>query len=85
MAVVVLKKAGLSTETLRRQIQDLAGASTGQAIAGSIPYSPEVRKLMMLAAKEASAFEHTYIGTEHLLLALLSQNEGIMARLLQDW
>lgn len=52
-------------------------------VSGTIPYTPRVRRVLSLAAKEAAALNHTYVGTEHLLLGLLREGDAVAARVLQ--
>ena len=51
---------------------------------GNIPYTPRVKKVLALAAKEAKALNHSYVGTEHILLGLLREGEGIAAQVLKS-
>ncbi len=51
---------------------------------GNVPYTPRVKKVLALAAKEAKALNHTYVGTEHILLGLLREGEGVAARVLKN-
>ena len=51
---------------------------------GNIPYTPRVKKVLALAGKEAQALHHSYVGTEHLLLGLLREGEGVAARVLKS-
>jgi ATP-dependent Clp protease ATP-binding subunit ClpC len=51
---------------------------------GNIPYTPRVKKVLSLAAKEAKALNHTYVGTEHILLGLLREGDGVAARVLKN-
>src|SRR4030095_1699252 len=51
---------------------------------GNIPYTPRVKKVLALAAKEARALNHTYVGTEHILLGLLREGDGVAARVLKN-
>jgi ATP-dependent Clp protease ATP-binding subunit ClpA len=51
---------------------------------GNIPYTPRVKKVLALAAKEAKKLNHTYVGTEHILLGLLREEDGVAARVLKD-
>src|SRR5258708_26855721 len=50
---------------------------------GNIPYTPRVKKVLALAGKEAKALNHSYVGTEHILLGLLREGEGVAARVLK--
>jgi hypothetical protein len=71
-AVNVLGKMGLDLENVRSEIEKQVGTGPDQKMIGNIPYTPRVKKCLALAAKEAKALSHTYVGTEHILLGLLS-------------
>ncbi len=84
VAVSVLQKMGLDLETVRNEVEKQVG--TGQESKtpiGSIPYTPRVKKVLALAGKEAKALNHSYVGTEHILLGLLREGEGVAARVLK--
>src|ERR1044071_3357649 len=51
---------------------------------GNIPYTPRVKKCLALAVKEAKALNHTYVGTEHILLGILREGDGVAARVLKN-
>src|SRR2546422_104378 len=71
-ALNVLGKMGLDLETVRREVEKQVGTGPDQkAKPGIPPYTPRVKKVLVLAAKEAKALNHTYVGTEHILLGLL--------------
>ena len=70
-AVTVLRKLGLDLETVRVEVEKQVGTGPDQKIIGNIPYTPRVRKVLALAAKEAGSLNHTYVGTEHILLGIL--------------
>src|SRR5213075_2208839 len=53
-------------------------------VVGNIPYTPRVKKVLALAAKEAKALNDTYVGTEHILLGLLREGDGVAARVLKS-
>ena len=82
MAVNVLEKMGLDLETVRSEVEKQVGAGPDTKSVGNIPYTPRVKKVLALAAKEAKALQHSYVGTEHLLLGLLREGEGIAANFL---
>src|SRR5258706_13350633 len=67
-AVTVLGKMGLDLETVRKEVEKQVGTGPDQKILGNIPYTPRVKKVLSLAAKEAISLHHTYVGTEHILL-----------------
>ncbi len=82
VAVNVLQKLGLDLESIRREVEKQVGTGPDQKMLGNIPYTPRVKKVMALAAKEARALNHTYVGTEHILLGLLRDSDGVAARVL---
>lgn len=83
-AVNVLKKMGLNLETVRAEVEKQIGAGPQQRLIGNIPYTPRVKKVLGLAAKEAKMLGHTYVGTEHILLGLLHEGDGVAARVLKN-
>lgn len=85
VAVNVLQKMGLDLETVRRAVETQVGSGVEAHInTANIPFTPRVKKVLNLAAKEAKALNHSYIGTEHILLGLLREGEGVAARVLQS-
>src|SRR4030081_1586015 len=84
VAVNVLQKMGLDLETVRREVEKHDGPHPETKMIGNIPYTPRVKKVLALAGKEAQALHHTYVGTEHLLLGLLREGEGVAARVLRS-
>lgn len=85
VAVNVLQKMGLDLETVRRAVETQVGSGVEAHInSANIPFTPRVKKVLNLAAKEAKALNHSYIGTEHILLGLLREGEGVAARVLQS-
>jgi predicted dehydrogenase len=82
VAVNVLRKQGIDLETARRETEKQVGRGPEQMVIGNIPYTPRVKKVLALAAKEAKALNHTYIGTEHILLGLLREGDGAASRIL---
>ena len=83
VAVNVLERMGLDLESVRMEVEKEVGTGTGQKVSGSIPYTPRVKKVLALANKEAKALNHSYVGTEHILLGLLREGEGVAARVLR--
>jgi len=83
VATNVLLKEGLALEKLREAVEEALGPPQNQQVLGNMPYTPRLKKVLTLAAKEAKALTHTYVGTEHLLLALLREEEGVVAKILQ--
>src|SRR5580692_617578 len=82
VAVSVLQKMGLDLETVRAAVEKQVGTGQETKAQGSIPYTPRVKKVLALAGKEAKALNHSYVGTEHILLGLLREGEGVAARVL---
>lgn len=84
VAVNVLETMGLSLDMVREEIKKQVEVEEGTPKpTGNIPYTPRVKKVIALAGKEAKALQHTYVGTEHLLLGLLREGEGIASRVFQ--
>jgi ATP-dependent Clp protease ATP-binding subunit ClpC len=83
VAVNVLERMGLELETVRMEVEKEVGSGPPQKSSGNIPYTPRVKKVLALANKEAKALNHSYVGTEHLLLGLLREGEGVAARVLK--
>ena len=84
VAVNVLQKMGLDLETVRMEVEKQVGSGPETKMAGNIPYTPRVKKVLALAGKEAKSLQHSYVGTEHILLGLLREGEGVAARVLKN-
>ena len=84
VAVNVLQKMGLDPETVRQEVEKQVGFGPENKMSGNIPYTPRVKKVLALAGKEAKALQHSYVGTEHILLGLLREGEGVAARVLKN-
>jgi ATP-dependent Clp protease ATP-binding subunit ClpC len=84
VAVNVLQKMGLDLETVRMEVEKQVGSGPETKIVGNVPYTPRVKKVLALAGKEAKALSHSYVGTEHILLGLLKEGEGVAARVLKN-
>jgi ATP-dependent Clp protease ATP-binding subunit ClpC len=84
VAVNVLQKMGLDLETVRREVEKQVGTGPDTKMSGNIPYTPRVKKVLALASKEAKALNHSYVGTEHILLGLLREGDGVAARVLKS-
>jgi ATP-dependent Clp protease ATP-binding subunit ClpA len=83
-AVNVLGRLGLDLETVRTEVERQVGPGPDEKQTGMIPYTPRVKKVLVLAAKEARALRHTYVGTEHILLGILREGDGVAGRLLSS-
>src|SRR5213083_2894581 len=84
VAVNVLQKMGLDLETVRMEVEKQLGSGPETKMVGNVPYTPRVKKVLALAGKEAKALNHSYVGTEHILLGLLREGEGVAARVLKS-
>src|SRR5215813_10704529 len=84
VAVNVLQKMGLDLETVRMEVEKQVGSGPETKMVGNVPYTPRVKKVLALAGKEAKALNHSYVGTEHILLGLLREGEGVAARVLKS-
>jgi ATP-dependent Clp protease ATP-binding subunit ClpC len=84
IALMILKKMGLSTEQIRLEIErNLPGGGTTMTF-GEIPFSPRVKKVIEYGVEEARLLGHNHIGSEHLLLGLLREEEGIGGKILRS-
>ncbi|MDA7629459.1 ATP-dependent Clp protease ATP-binding subunit [Akkermansiaceae bacterium] len=83
VAVSVLERMGLELETVRHEVEKEVGTGPDQKTSSNIPYTPRVKKVLALANKEAQQLSHSYVGTEHILLGLLREGEGMAARVLE--
>jgi hypothetical protein len=84
VAVNVLQRLGLDLETVRLEVERQVGMGPVEQPNWPIPYTPRVKKVLALAAKEARALNHTYVGTEHILLGVLDEGDGVAARVLKN-
>jgi len=84
-AVTVLGQMGLDLEKVRLEVEKQVGTGPDQRVIGTIPYTPRVKKVLALAAKEARSLNHTYVGTEHILLGLLREGDGVAGRVLKHF
>jgi len=82
VAVSVLQRMGLDLESVRMEVEKEVGTGPDQKTSTNIPYTPRVKKVLALANKEAKQLNHSYVGTEHILLGLLREGEGMAARVL---
>ncbi len=81
VAARALESLGLRLETVRQQVEEIIGQGQ-QAPSGHIPFTPRAKKVLELSLREALQLGHDYIGTEHILLGLLSEGEGVAAQVL---
>lgn len=84
VAVNVLRKLGLDFETIRLEVEKAVGSGPETKVIGDLPLTSRAKKVIELAVEEARNLNHSYVGTEHLLLGLLSEGEGVAARILKN-
>ena len=76
-----LRSLGISLEAVRRQVEEIIGQG-GSAPSGHIPFTPRAKKVLELSLREALQLGHNYIGTEHILLGLVREGEGVGCQVL---
>jgi ATP-dependent Clp protease ATP-binding subunit ClpC len=81
VAAKALESLGISLEAVRQQVEEIIGRGK-QAPSGHIPFTPRAKKVLELSLREALQLGHNYIGTEHILLGLLREGEGVAAQVL---
>ena len=83
IAARVLGELGVTLEEIRSQVAQIVGRGD-EVSSGQIPFTPRAKKVLELSLREALALGHNWIGTEHILLGLARENEGVAARILLD-
>ena len=81
VAAKALEQLGISLDAVRAQVQDMIGTGSQQT-SGHIPFTPRAKKVLELSLREALQLGHNYIGTEHVLLGLIREGEGVAAQVL---
>ena len=84
VAVNVLANIGVSLENVRLEVEKTVGQGPETKTVGNVPFTPRSKKVIQLAIAEAQSLSHTYVGTEHLLLGLLREGEGVAAQVLRN-
>jgi len=84
VAAAVLQNLGLSLENIRQEVEKSIQPGPPTLVSGDIPFTPRAKKVIELALEEARNLNHNYIGTEHLLLGLLREDEGVAAQILKN-
>ena len=82
VAAKALESLDISLEAVRAQVEEIIGQGQ-QAPSGHIPFTPRAKKVLELSLREALQLGHSYIGTEHILLGLIREGEGVAAQVLQ--
>jgi ATP-dependent Clp protease ATP-binding subunit ClpC len=83
IAYQVLNGIGMTLEGARQEVTDITGTGK-KAPSGHIPFTPRAKKILELALREALALHHNYIGTEHILLGLIREGDGVAAQILRS-
>ena len=81
VAAKALESLGISLDAVRQQVEEIIGQGQ-QAPSGHIPFTPRAKKVLELSLREALQLGHNYIGTEHILLGLIREGEGVAAQVL---
>ncbi len=84
VAANVLRRMNIDFERIQKAVEDSVNAPMGPVSIGEIPFTPRAKKVLELSIDEARLHNHNYVGTEHLLLALIREGEGVAARVLSD-
>ncbi|MFH1782784.1 MAG: ATP-dependent Clp protease ATP-binding subunit [Candidatus Omnitrophota bacterium] len=82
VAAVVLQKIGLSLQQIRLEVEKIVKPGPSTIISGDIPFTPKAKKAIELSGEEARSLGHNYIGTEHILLGLIREGEGVASQVL---
>ena len=85
VAVTILENLGVELSAVRKQVEEQIGRGTEPQAEGNIPYTPRVRKVLAMANREAQELNHTYVGTEHLLLGLIRDGDGVAGQILRHF
>jgi ATP-dependent Clp protease ATP-binding subunit ClpC len=81
VAAKALESLGISLDAVRQQVEEIIGQGQ-QAPSGHIPFTPRAKKVLELAQRETRALGHAYVGTEHILLGLIREGDGVAAQVL---
>ena len=84
VAANVLKNMSIDLEKIRHEVEKIVKTGPSMVTMGQLPFTPRAKKVLELSLEEASQLSHNYIGTEHLLLGLIRENEGIAAQVLMN-
>src|SRR6476619_2182202 len=84
VAAQVLANLGVDLRRVRTEIEKIVGTGDNVMLLGEIPFTPRAKKVLELAVEEAQNMGHSHVGTEHLLLGLIREEEGVAARVLEN-
>ena len=82
VAAKTLEALGVGLEAVRSQVNDMVGSGEHRSKEGHIPFTPRAKKVLELSLREAIDLSHNYIGTEHVLLGLIREHDGVAAKVL---
>jgi ATP-dependent Clp protease ATP-binding subunit ClpC len=82
LAAKALESLGISLAVVQQQVEEIIGRGQQEPPSGHIPFTPRAKKVLELSLREALQLGHTYIGTEHILLGLIREGEGVAAQVL---
>ncbi|MGH7724587.1 MAG: ATP-dependent Clp protease ATP-binding subunit [Candidatus Eiseniibacteriota bacterium] len=84
IAATVLNNLGVDLDHIRQAVENMVSSSGGTMTIGEIPFTPRAKRVLELAVEEARSLGHNYVGTEHLLLGLIREGEGVAAKVLLE-
>ncbi|MEK6646865.1 MAG: ATP-dependent Clp protease ATP-binding subunit [Candidatus Firestonebacteria bacterium] len=85
VAVAVLQSLGISLDRIKKEVEKMAPSGGGTLILGEVPFTPKAKRALEFAIEEAQVMDHNYVGTEHLLLGLIKEGEGVAAKVLESF
>ncbi|HEX3718280.1 MAG TPA: Clp protease N-terminal domain-containing protein [Verrucomicrobiae bacterium] len=85
VAFDLFDKMGVDPEAVRNEVEKIVGVGLNRKETPAIPDTPRVKNVLAFAAEEAGAFGHTFVGTEHILLGLLREGDGVAGRVLKKF
>ena len=80
VAARALESLGISEEEARQQVEEIVGRGQADPARGHLPFTPQGKKVLQLSLREAIALGHGYVGTEHILLGLIREDDGVATR-----
>jgi len=83
VAAQALQDLGIDLKKVRREVEKMVGTGDNILLIGEVPFTPRAKKVLELAVQEAQDMGHNYVGTEHLLLGLIREEEGVAAKVLE--
>ena len=84
VAAAVLQSLGMNLNNIRLEVEKLVQVGPATVVSGDLPFTPKAKKVMELAMEEARTLGHNYIGTEHLLLGLIREGEGVASQVFMN-